>query len=265
MSNIDAVNALITAINFDRFAEIEARHSPDVTFASFRSSVIHGSVEVEDWQKAFLRDYADCNYTELEYIEDGETVATRATIEAKGYDWRPFTQRVIELMTFEEGEVKKRHLYAMLPDLELDKAATAAMTAATEATGSSASQTRKLAEDFANAILAGDKDAARALLDPKAVLIDTVNGVVQGPDAIVDLKASLPKPAIGKEHVVHAVAGPKDACVEIAIEDARPRLAEWIRVVDGKIRVIESYWMLREIGVEPPARKRHQRQAIYPI
>jgi len=62
MSNIDAVNALITAINFDRFAEIEARHNPDVTFSSFRGPTVTSSVGVEDWQRTFLRDYADCNY-----------------------------------------------------------------------------------------------------------------------------------------------------------------------------------------------------------
>ena len=76
---------------------------------------------VEDWHTTFLRDYADCNYTDLEYIEEGESVAMRATIEAKGYDWRPFTQRVIEVFDFVEGGVAERRMYGMLPDLELDK------------------------------------------------------------------------------------------------------------------------------------------------
>ena len=60
MSNIDAVNALLTAIHFDRFSEIEARHQPDVTFWSFRGPTLRDSVSVADWHRTFLRDYADC-------------------------------------------------------------------------------------------------------------------------------------------------------------------------------------------------------------
>ncbi len=265
MSNIDAVNALITAINFDRFAEIEARHNPDVTFSSFRGPAVTSSVGVEDWQRAFLRDYADCNYADIEYIEDGDTVAVRATLEAKGYDWRPFTQRVIEVFAFEAGGVQERRLYAMLPDVELDKTATAAMNAALEFPGGNASQTKKLVGEFYAAILAGDGEAAAGFLDDKSVLIDAVHGVAQGPQNVVALKLGLPKPAFGAERVTHTYAGAKDGCVEIAIDPARPRLADWVRVVEGKINVIESYWMLREIGVAPAARKRHERSAVYPI
>ncbi len=265
MSNIDAVNALITAINFDRFAEIEARHNPDVVFASFRGPILTSSVGVEDWQRTFLRDYADCNYAELEYIEQDDTVAVRATIEAKGYNWRAFTQRVIEVFRLQDGGVQERRLYAMFPDLELDKPSTAAMNAALEYRGGSAAETRKLLDEFYGGLLCGKPEAAPACLDDKAVLLDSIYGVAQGPENIVSLKAGVPRPLFGSERVTHSYAGPKDGCVEIAIDPARPRQAEWVRVVDGKIKVIESYWMFREIGVTPEAQARHQRQAIYPI
>lgn len=265
MSNIDAVNALITAINFDRFKEIEARHSPDVVFSSFLGPIIHSSVGVEDWQRTFLRDYADCNYTELEYIDQDDTVAVRATIEAKGYDWRPFTQRVIEVFRLNGDEVLERRMYAMLQDVELDKPATAAMNAALEFRGGSASATKKLLADFYAAALAGDKETAATFLDDKAVLIDTVYGIASGPQNILDLRATIPRPVFGLERVTNSYAGAKDGCVEIAIDPSRPRLAEWVRVVDGKIKVIESYWMLREIGVRPAMKWRHQRQVIMPI
>jgi len=166
---------------------------------------------------------------------------------------------------FEEGGVQERRLYAMLPDLALDKAATAAVNAAAEFPGGNASQTKKLIADFYAAILAGDTDAAAGFLDDKAVLIDTVYGVAQGPQSVVALKAGLPRPAFGGERVTHAYAGAKDGCVEVAIDPARPRLADWVRVVEGKIKVIESYWMLREIGVAPATPKRHERPAVYPI
>lgn len=265
MSNIGAVNALITAINFDRFAEIGARHNPDVFFASFRGPILNSSVAVEDWHRVFLRDYADCNYTDLEYIEQGDTVAVRATIEAKGYDWRPFTQRIIEVFEMIEGGVQARRMYAMLPDIELDKPTTAAMTNALGFKGGSASATKALLDSFYGALLAGDKEKAREALADKAVLIDSVYGIVNGPDNILDLKSRIPAPAFGIERVLHSYAGEKDGCVEIAIDPARPRLADWVRIVDGKILVIESYWMLREIGVHPDPQKRHQRQIIMPM
>lgn len=265
MGNIDEVNALLTAINFDRFAEIEARHSPDVSFISFRGPIISSSTAVEEWQRTFLRDYADCNYAETEYIEQDDTVVVRATIEAKGYDFRPFTQRIIEVFRLEGPEIKERHLYAMLRDVVLDKPATAALGQALEFPGGSVPQTKKLADEFYCALLKGDGDAAAACLDDKAVLIDSVYGVVQGPQAIIAQKSGLPRPMIGTERVVHSFAGAKDGCIELAIDPARPRLADWVRVVEGKIKVIESYWMLREIGVVETAGKRHPRQVIYPI
>ena len=265
MSNIDAVNALITAINFDQFKEIEARHSPDVLFTSFLGPIIHSSVGVEDWQRTFLRNYADCNYTGLEYIDQDDTVAVRSTIEAKGYDWRPFTQRVIEIFRLNGEEVQERRMYAMLQDLELDKPSTAAMTAALEYRGGSVSATKKLLTDFYAAALSGDKETAATFLDDKALLVDTVYGVANGPQNVLDLRAAIPRPFIGVERVTNIYAGAKDGCVEIAIDPSRPRLAEWVRVVDGKIKVIESYWMLREIGVKPAMKWRHQRQVIMPI
>jgi hypothetical protein len=66
--------------------------------------------------------------------------------------------------------------------------------------------------------------------------------------------------------VTNTLAGPKDALVELAIDANRPRAADWVRIVDGKIAVIEGYWMLREIGIESFAtrRARHARQVILP-
>src|SRR5688500_15022043 len=110
MSNIDAVNALITAVNFDRFAEIEARHAPSATFWSFRGPTLQDSLGIADWHREFLRDYADCNYADLEYVSDESTVAVRATLEAKGYDWRAFTQRVVDVYRLEHEAVVERRL-----------------------------------------------------------------------------------------------------------------------------------------------------------
>ncbi|MCZ2108517.1 MAG: nuclear transport factor 2 family protein [Dehalococcoidia bacterium] len=265
MSNIDAVNALITAINFDRFEEIEARHSPDVEFFSFVGPILRSSTGIEDWQRKFRREYADCTYTELEYIDQDDTVAVRATIEAKGYDWRPFTQRIIEIIRLNGEEVQERRMYGMLQNLELDKPSTAAMNAATEFRGGNAATTRKLLADFYAAALSGDRETAATFLDDKAVLIDTVYGVANGPQNILDLRAAIPRPATGTERVTHSYAGAKDGCVEIAIDPARPRLAEWVRIVDGKIKVIESYWMLREIGVVPEMKWRRPRLVIMPM
>lgn len=262
MSNIDAVNALISAINLDRFAEIEARHAPDVTFWSFRGPTLHNSVAVHDWHTRFLRDYADCNYSDFEYIEQDNTVAVRATIYAKGYDWRPFTQRVIEVFKMDdEGLVAERRLYAMLPNLELDKAPTAAMTAATGFKGGDVNATKAAVE----ALFSDDVEAAVAAMDEKATLVDTVYGVTVGPQNILDLMGRVPKPAFGQLRVTNAYTAAKDACVEIAIDPNRPRQAHWIRVVEGKVMVIETYWMLREIGVSPENPERHQRQVILPI
>jgi len=266
MSNIDAVNALITAINFDRFSEIGARHNPDVVFMSFRGPILHDSVAVEDWHRTFLRDYADCNYTALEYIEKGESVAVRATIEAKGYDWRPFTQRVVEVFDFVEGGVSERRMYAMLGDVELDKPATAAMNDALGFRGGSASATQAILDGFFGALLAGDRETALTFLADKATLVDSVYGVVSGPDNVLDILAATPRPAFGSYRVTRSFAGAKDGLVETAIDPSRPRRADWVRIVDGKIMVIESYWMLREIGVQPESyHARHPKQVILPI
>ncbi|MCC7364284.1 MAG: nuclear transport factor 2 family protein [Dehalococcoidia bacterium] len=268
MSNLDDANALLTAINFDRFAEIEARHAPDVRFHSFRGPDLNSSVAVHDWHRTFLRDYADCSYGETEAVQDGDTVAIRATIEAKGYDYRPFSQRVVEVMTFADGLVQERRLYGMLSDLELDKPTNAAMTAALEFPGGNVNDTRKAATGFFDAILAGDAEAAGAFLAEKAVVIDTVYGTAQGPEKIAALFAGIPRPAFGTNRVTHVFAGPKDACVETSYDPARPRAASWVRMLEGKIQVIETYWMLREIGVSPrvdQARARALRQVILPI
>ena len=269
MSNIPAVNALITAINFDRFAEIEARHAPDAVFNSFRGPTLRSSVSIADWHREFLRDYADCNYTELEYIEQGATVAVRATIEAKGYDWRPFTQRVVEVFELDDdGQIVERRLYGMLRDIELDKAATASMADATGYKGGSASATRGVVDNFLAAVASGDVEKMQEPIHEKATIIDGIYGVAHGFENIAALSAARPKPAFGTLRVTNVLAGEHDALLEWAIEPARPRLAEWWRLVDGKVRVVEVYWMLREIGVNPMenyAQDRHRRQVILPI
>jgi hypothetical protein len=265
MSNIAAVNELITAINFDRFAEIEARHNPDVLFTSFRGPILHSSVAVEDWHTTFLRDYADCNYTDLEYTEKGEAVAVRATIEAKGYDWRAFTQRVVEVFDFAHGGVSERRMYGMVPDVELDKLSTAAMNNARQFPGGSVGTTQSVVEGFFAALLAGDSETALTFLADKATLIDSIYGITNGPQNIIDLYRSVPRPAFGTPRVTRTIAGPKDALVETAIDAGRPRRADWVRIVEGKILVIEAYWMFREIGFKPEDRARHVRQVILPI
>lgn len=269
MSNIPAVNALLTAINFDRFAEIEAHHRSDAVFWSFRGPTLHDSVSIADWHREFLKDYADCNYTELEYIEQGNVVAVRATIEAKGYDWRPFTQRVVEIFEFDDnGEIVERRLYGMLRDIELDKAATASMADATGYKGGSASATKSAIEKLLAAAGEGNLDGMKEQAHEKATLIDGVYGVANGIDGLIGLASARPKPAFGILRVTRLLAGEHDGLVEAAIDPARPHHAEWFRIVDGKIRVVEAYWMLREIGVNPMenyAQDRHRRQVILPI
>jgi hypothetical protein len=269
MSNIPAVNSLITAINFDRFAEIEAHHRADAVFNSFRGPTLRDSVSIADWHREFLRDYADCNYTSLEYIEQGNVVAVRATIEAKAYDWRPFTQRIVDVFELDDqGEVSARRMYGMLRDIELDKPATASMTDATGFKGGSASATKSAVDKLLAAVASNDTDAIKELVNEKATLIDGVYGVANGLDNAMSLMAARPKPVFGTERVTVVLAGEHDALVESAIDPARPRLAEWVRFVDGKVRLIEAYWMLREIGVNPYenyANDRHRRQVILPI
>jgi len=269
MSNIPAVNALITAINFDRFAEIEAHHRPDAVFWSFRGPTLHDSISIADWHREFLKDYADCNYTDLEYIEQGNVVAVRATIEAKGYDWRPFTQRVVEVFEFDEdGEIIERRLYGMLRDIELDKAATASMADATGYKGGSASATRGVVDNFLAAAASGDGEKMQEAFHEKASVIDGIYGIAHTFENMAALSAARPKPAFGTFRMTNVLTSEHDALAEWAIDPGRPRLAEWWRLVDGKVRVVEAYWMLREIGVNPYenyANDRHRRQVILPI
>ena len=269
MSNIPAVNELITAINFDRFAEIEAHHRPDAVFQSFRGPTLRDSVAIADWHREFLRDYADCNYTELEYIEQDNMVAVRATIEAKAYDWRPFTQRIVEVFEFDENhEVVGRRLYGMLRDIELDKPAVASMTDARGYRGGSANTTKAVVDNFYKALLSGDATGALEQMHEKATCIDGVYGIANGGQSILDFLRQIPMPAFGRLRVTSVLAGEHNAMVELAIDPGRPRFADWVRLVDGKIRVIEGYAMLREIGVNPYenyANDRHRRQVILPI
>lgn len=268
MSNTDAANALFTAINFDRFSEIAAYHAPDVRFTSFLGPNLYSSTAVEEWHRTFLRDWADCNYTEAEYIDDGDVLCARATLEAKGYDYRPFTQRVVEVLHFRNELVQERHLYGMMRDIELDKPATAALTKALEFPGGNVNDTRKAATAFFEALLSGDKEPVQDLVDPKAVMIDGVYGLAAGLENMAALVAGIPRPAFGIPRVTAIYAGPKDACVEIAVDPSRPRAAYWVRMLEGKIMVVEGYWMLREIGVEPRqnyGKDRHSRQVILPI
>lgn len=268
MSNISAVNELLTAINFDRFKEIEARHAPDVIFQSFRGPTLRDAVSVGDWHREFLRDYADCNYAELEYVEEGDTVCVRATIEAKGYDWRAFTQRVIEVFQVHDQLVTDRRLYGMLRDVELDKPAQQAMDAALEFRGGSASETRNVVEAALAALAAGDKDTAAPLFDDKCLFLDSVYGIAVGLENTQAILAETPRPAFGVERVTSLYCGDHHAAAEIAIDPSRPRAAYWVRLVEGKVKVIERYWMLREVGINPYvtyARDRHLRQVIMPI
>lgn len=268
MSNIDAVNALITAINFDRFAEIEAHHAPDVNFQSFRGPNIRGSVALGDWHRLFLKDYADCNYTALEYIEDGDVVAVRATIEAKGYDWRSFTQRVLEVFRLVGGEVVERRLYGMFRDIEFDKPVNAAMDDALGYRGGSKAASRRAVEEMLAARAAGDGESTASAYHEKPVMVDGIYGLAAGTGAIESLVNARPRPAFGVERPTLIVAGEHDVVVESGFDPTRARRAEWYRLVDGKIRVVETYWMFREIGVRPDenyANDRHQRQVVLPI
>ena len=266
MPNRDVVDALVTAINYDRFDEIQALHAPGVVFHSFRGPTLRDSVAVRDWHHELLERYADCTYTDVETAADGAAVALRATIEAKGYDWRAFSQRVLDIARIEDGLIAGRRLYGMMRDIELDKTALAALDAAREFRGGSASATRNLVEGlYANPDAPREERAAS--LDPDVTLIDSVYGIVSGVDETLDLAEATPRPAFGFPRVTAVVAGEKDAAVEVAIDPARPRMADWVRVVEGKVRVIERHWMLREIGVNPfveYSRDRHRRQVILP-
>ena len=267
MSNRDIVDALVTAINYDRFDEIQALHDPGVIFHSFRGPTLRDSVALRDWHHAFLEQYADCTYGEIETVAEGDAVALRSTIEAKGYDWRAFGQRVLEIARFQGDLIVDRRLYGMIRDLELDKLASAALEKAHEFQGGSAGATSKLVGGFYETVLGSQREEAAASLDEAVTLIDSVYGIASGTDAVLDLLEATPAPAFGSPRVTAVVAGEKDAAVEMAIDPGRPRAADWVRVVEGKILVIERYWMLREIGINPfveYSRDRHRRQVILP-
>lgn len=264
----DAASALVAAINLDRFDDIQALHAPGVVFHSFRGPMLRDAVAVRDWHHELLQRYADCAYTDVETAGDGGAAALRATVEAKGYDWRVFTQRVLDVVRVgDDGLIADRRLYGMTRDVELDKPALASLDAAREFRGGSAGATRQLVEGLYAAILAGDRAAAADALDAKVTLIDSVYGIVSGADAALDLLEATPRPAFGFQRLTAVLAGETAAAVEVAIDPARPRLADWVRVAEGKARVIERHWMLREIGVNPfveYSRDRHRRQVILP-
>jgi hypothetical protein len=65
--------------------------------------------------------------------------------------------------------------------------------------------------------------------------------------------------------VIASYFGDHTALLEEAIDPSRPRVALWLRIVDGKVAVVETYWMLREIGVMPESKTRHPKQVILPI
>lgn len=267
MSNRDIVDALVTAINYDRFDEIQALHDPGVIFHSFRGPTLRDSVALRDWHHAFLEQYADCTYSEVETVAEGDAVAMRSTIEAKGYDWRAFSQRVLEIARFEGDLIVDRRLYGMIRDIELDKPALVALDAAHDFQSASASGAKKVVEGFYGSLLASERDQAAGSLDEAVTLIDSVYGITSGAEGVLDLLEATPSPAFGCARVTAVVAGEKDIVVEMAIEPARPRMADWVRVVEGKILVIERYWMLREIGINPfveYSRDRHRRQVILP-
>ncbi len=268
MANSESATALLTAINLNRFDEIVARHTPDVEFRSFRGPALSNSIAVGDWHRDFLAHYADCTYEDAELFDDGETVCIHANIAAKGYDWRPFTQPALEVMDFRDERVASRRLYGMLRDLELGKAETAALKAAKEYPGAKARATKKVVKAFYTALLEGDDEAAIEQLDESAAFIDAVYGIANGPKEILELLKAIPAPAFGQLRVTNLYAGTKDAVVEQAIEPSRPRSADWVRILEGKIKVIERFWMLREIGLNPfeeYSRDRHQKPAVPPI
>lgn len=267
MTNIDTVNALLHAVEYDRFRQIESLHDADVLFASFLGPILNDAVSVADWHHRFLQDYADCTYADREYLESSDRVAVRATIHAKGYNWRPFTQRVVESFVLGGRGVSQRFLYGMDKNLVLDKPGTKALEDAEEYPGGQVSATKKATAPFL-ALVQGeefDAEAAAELFDPKALLIDMVYGNATGMDAIVEATRALPTPAFGAQHPTNVMYGTKAALIELAVDPSRPRQAYWVHIVEGKIRVIESYWMLREIGFQLTEQERHHRVIIQPI
>ncbi|MYK26695.1 MAG: nuclear transport factor 2 family protein, partial [Dehalococcoidia bacterium] len=206
MPTSDVVEALVTAINYDRFEDIQALHAPGVVFHSFRSPMLRDSVAVRDFHHELLERYADCTYTEVEAVEDGGAVAVRATIEAKGYDWRAFQQRVLDVSRVEDDLIVDRRLYGMMRDIELDKPALAATDAANAFRGGSPRSTRRLVRGLYEKLIASERDEAAESLDEKVTLIDSVYGIVSGVDAVLDLLEATPRPAFGYPRLTAVVA-----------------------------------------------------------
>ena len=107
----------------------------------------------------------------------------------------------------------------------------------------------------------------RLELDPKAALVDGVFGTAIGPENVVAILSEMPVPAFGGWRIASTIAGPKAALVELEFAPGRPRAAHWVRVVEDRVVLVESYWMLREIGVRSDAgnNPRHAKQVILPI
>ncbi|HJP41311.1 MAG TPA: nuclear transport factor 2 family protein [Dehalococcoidia bacterium] len=267
MSNIETVNALFSAIERDRADEVEALLSTEVLFRSFRGPTLRSQAAVGDWHREFLRDYADCVYSGVEFVEQEDRAAVRATVSAKGFDWREFTQRMVEVFEFEDGVIKARRQYAMMHNVEFGKPETAALKNVDEYPGGKPEVALDLANGFFTSILAGDAEAAAGRLDPKAALVDGVFGTAIGPENVVAILSEMPVPAFGGWRIASTIAGPKAALVELEFAPGRPRAAHWVRVVEDRVVLVESYWMLREIGVRSDAgnNPRHAKQVILPI
>ncbi len=268
MSHTEAVQEFITAINYDRFTQIELAHAPHARFRSFRGPNLQSSAAIEEWHRVFLRNYADCTYQDTEFVEDGDTVAAIATIEAKGYDFRRFHQRVLDVFEMtEDSLIAERRLYAMLRDISMEKQISQAHDYARETKGGTASKTREVVTNFYDALFAGDDDAAKELIAEKPAIIDSIYGIAAGADAILEVFKGTPSPAFGISRVTNIIAGDNAAVVEIAVDPSRPRTAHVVRLVEGQVSVVEVYWMLREIGFNPfeeYRQDRHLRRAILP-
>ena len=266
MANIEHVNDLITAIQHDRFAEIEARHGPAARFYPFIGPDLHSAIDIGDWYREFVEDYADLLYTGNEYLEDKGTVAVRSTLEYKGYNWNRFTMNVIDVMEFDNDLVVERRQYAMLPDLELDKQQTRIYEKAREDKDAKSRKTKKAIPEFYEAIMSGDAEGAKGKLKEDVFLIDTVYGLAVGADAVVDALLATPTPAFGVWRITNAITSDQNGLVELAIDPVRPRRADWVRMVGEEIAVIERHWNLREIGALSMLQTgRHRRRVIMPI
>jgi hypothetical protein len=142
------------------------------------------------------------------------------------------------------------------------------MDDATGYRGGSASSTRQAVEALITAQAAGDVDGMKAAAHDRMAYIDGVYGVTLGVDSAQALFESRPRPSFGVERRIRVLATDHTAVAEMAIDPSRPRAADFYRLVDGKVRVIERYWMLREIGFRPDenyAQDRHTRKVIFPI